>query len=184
MDEKLLKVQDVMARLNVSRRTIYYWIDQGILKPIRLGNIYRFHPEDIDQLIESSRTAPAIKHKKILAIDDDILVRESIKTLLGRAGYSVTVVPDGKAAITMVQQQDFDLTLTDMRMPGMDGLATLKAIRKIRQDAGKSPMPEIIMTAYEDSHAKAEAELMGVKKFVMKPFELSYFLDVIEQNIS
>ena len=184
MEEKLLKVQDVMKRLNVSRRTVYYWINGGILKTVRIGGIYRFDPQDIDQLIETNRTAVTGKHKKILAIDDDILVRESIKMLLGRAGYSVTVVPDGRTAIMLCEQQDFDLMLTDMRMPGMDGLQTLKAIRKVRQKAGKESKPEIIMTAYEDSKAKAEAEAIGVRKFLMKPFELDSFLALIQKNLA
>ena len=184
MHERLLKVPDVMKHLNVSRRTVYYWIDEGILRPIRLGGIYRFHPEDLRQLVESGRTELAIKPKKILAVDDDILVRESIKLLLNRAGYSVTAVPDGQTAVTLSRQQDFDLILTDMRMPGMDGLETLKAIRKVREKAGKEPKPEIIMTGYEDSRAKTEAETIGVRKFLVKPFELDYFLDIIHQNIS
>lgn len=184
MEEKLLKVQDVMKKLNVSRRTVYYWINNGLLKTVRIGNMYRFHPEDIDQLIASSRSAFVSPRKKILAIDDDILVRESIKVLLNRAGYSATVVPDGKTAVMLASQEDFDLTLTDMRMPGMDGLETLKAIRKIRQDAGKELKPEIIMTAYEDHNAKTEATTLGVKEFLMKPFELDYFYKVIQHNIS
>ncbi len=183
MEEKLLKVSDVMKRLNVSRRTIYYWIDEGIIKTIRIGGMYRFHPEDIAQLIESGRSAPAVKQKKILAVDDDILVRESIKLLLGREGYSVTAVPDGKSAVILSTQQDFDLTLADMRMPDMNGLETLKAIRKARKDEGKELKPEIIMTAYEDGKAKKEAKAIGVKEFVMKPFELDHFLDLVKQNI-
>jgi excisionase family DNA binding protein len=183
MEEKLLKVQDVMKRLNVSRRTVYYWINDGILKTVRIGGIYRFDPQDIDQLIDINRTALTGKHKRILAIDDDILVRESIKMLLGRAGYSVTAVPDGRTAIMLCEQQDFDLMLTDMRMPGMDGLETLKAIRKVREKAGKESRPEIIMTAYEDRAAKAEATAMGVRKFLMKPFELDTFLALIQKNL-
>ena len=183
MEEKLLKVQDVMKRLNVSRRTVYYWINDGILKTVRIGGIYRFDPQDIDQLIETNRTAITGKHKRILAIDDDILVRESIKLLLGRAGYSVTVVPDGRTAVMMCEQQDFDLMLTDMRMPGMDGLETLKAIRKVLKKVGREPKPEIIMTAYEDRKAKAEAAAIGVREFLMKPFELDAFLSLIQKNI-
>ena len=184
MNENLLKVQDVMKRLNISRRTVYYWISEGILKPIRLGNLYRFHPRDIDQLIESGRNVPVAPQKKILVVDDDVLVRESIKISLGRAGYSVTTVPDGKSAVMLSQQQDFNLTVTDMRMPGMDGLETLRAIRKVRADSGKEIQPEIIITAYEDSHAKSEAEAIGVKNFLLKPFELNDFLDMIKQTLS
>lgn len=184
MNEQLLKIKDVMARLNISRRTVYHWIDEGILKPIRLGHLYRFHPKDLDQLIESGRHTAKAQRKKVLVVDDDILVHESIRILLSRAGYSVTVAPDGKTAVQLAQGEDFNLTLTDMRMPGMDGLETLKAIRRVREETGQAVRPEIIMTAYEDSHAKREAETIGVKSFLMKPFELDHFLDVIKQNIA
>ncbi|MFH0984831.1 MAG: response regulator [Candidatus Omnitrophota bacterium] len=184
MNEQLLKVKDVMARLNISRRTVYHWIEEGILKPIRLGHLYRFDPRDLDQLIESGRKAAAPQPKKILVVDDDILVHESIRIMLSRAGYSVTVAHDGKTAVQLSQREDFNLTLTDMRMPGMDGLETLKAIRRVREKTGREIRPEVIMTAYEDSHARNEAETIGVKNFIMKPFELDYFLEVIKRNIA
>lgn len=184
MSDPLLKVNDVMRRLNVSRRTVYYWIKEGILKSVQIGGLHRFHPADIEHLAEFGHSPLPGKRKHILAIDDDVLVRESIKLFLGRAGYSVTVVPDGKTAVAMAREQDFDLTLTDMRMPGMDGLETLKAIRQVRKDSGKESRPEIIMTAYEDSRAKTEAEMIGVRKFVMKPFEIEAFLEIIRENIA
>jgi len=186
MSDNLLKVPDIMHRLNVSRRTVYYWITEGILKPIRIGNIYRFDPNDIERLIDYGRNAPlpAKSAKKILAVDDDILVRESIKLLLGRAGYSVTAVPDGKSAVTLWEREDFDLTLTDMRMPGMDGLQTLKAIRKLREKTQKEAKPEIIITAYDDTEAKEEAASIGVREFLVKPFELDDFLATISKNIA
>lgn len=171
-----------MKKLNVSRRTVYYWINEGILKTIRLGGIYRFHPEDIHDLIESGRSTLAGKFKKILAVDDDILVRESIKILLGRAGYSVTVTSSGREAVDLLEKQDFDLALTDMRMPGMDGLETLMAMRKVRKAAGKEMIPEIILSAYDDRAAVDKAKKIGVKDFILKPFELDDFLKVIEKS--
>lgn len=183
MDEKLLKVSEVMQRLNVSRRTVYYWIQEGILPSVQIGGLHRFRKADIDHLIQFGSNASPGRRRKILAIDDDILVRESIKAFLGRAGYSVTAVQDGQSAVALCQNEDFDLTLTDMRMPGMSGLETLKAIRYVRQQAGKDIKPEIIMTAYEDQNARAEAEALGVRKFVTKPFDIDVFLEIIQKNI-
>ncbi len=183
----LLKVQDVMQKLNVSRRTVYYWINQGILKPVRIGRICRFHPDDIDRLIEDRRLS-APPEKKILAIDDDILVRESIKPLLERAGYSVTVVPDGNTAVTLFDSQkapgqDFDLILTDMRMSEKNGLETLAEIRKKRQAQGKQPIPEIVLTAYDDPEAEEQAKHLGVKEFILKPFVLEQFLNAVHKHV-
>ncbi|HOW60016.1 MAG TPA: response regulator [Candidatus Omnitrophota bacterium] len=130
---KLLKISDVLTKLKVSRRTVDYWVDNGILKAIRFGGTYRFHPEDIDQLSESIRETMESEHQKILVVGEDILMRHSIKSLLDRAGYSVTVVPDGDSALRLSQVQDFDLMLADMRMPEMNGVVTLKAIRKAQR---------------------------------------------------
>lgn len=185
MTEKLLKVSDVVKKLNISRRTVYYWIKEGILKTVRIGGIYRFHPEDIETLIRNGREATlTAKVPRILAIDDDILVRESIKPLLERSGFSVTVASDGSTALGLVKIHEFDLILTDMRMPGMDGLETLQAIRGLRQQQGKELIPEIVVTAYDDPEVVAKAKTFGIREFVLKPFELKKFLAVIQHTLT
>ena len=86
----LLTVSDVKKLLRISRRTVYYWIKSGILKPIRIGGVFRFHPEDIEALIQRDRAGLALRKKRILAIDDDFLVRESLKILLEREGFEAS----------------------------------------------------------------------------------------------
>lgn len=182
--KSLLSVRQIQEILNISRRTVYYWIKREILKPIRIGGVLRFHPEDIDLLIHSQRPAAAHRKKRILAVDDDILVRESLKSLLERAGFEVTVAASGKEAVELHANEVFELILTDIRMPEMNGIETLKAIRELRQRFGKAPLPEIILTAYDDPLVREEARALGVREFILKPFELEDFIAVIRRNLN
>lgn len=184
MKESLLTVDDVVRILQISRRTVYYWVKQGILKPIRMGGVLRFHPEDIDALIEKNRPAGFQRKKRILIIDDDILVRESMKSILERSGFEAIVAKNGQEALNLIANEVLDLIVTDIRMPGMDGIATLKALREDRKKFGKGPLPEIILTAYDDAEARQRAKDLGVRDFVLKPFELDQFLNLIKARLS
>ena len=183
MKKSLLTVEDVVRILNISRRTVYYWIKQGIIHPIRIGGVIRFHPEDIEAMIERHRAAPTRK-KRILAIDDDILVRESLKSLLERSGFEAACVSSGEEALHLLSKEVFDLVITDIRMPKMNGIETIKAIREERSRFGKAPLPEIVLTAYDDEPVRDEARRLGVKEFVLKPFELQDFIETIRKNVN
>ena len=184
MTRKLLSVTDVRGILSVSRRTVYYWIKNGILKPVRIGRILRFHFEDIQHLIEHKDEQTALRKKRILAIDDDLLVRQSMKMLLEANDLEVSVASGADEAVDLIGRKAFDLILTDMRMPKVNGLETLKMIRSERAKYGKAPLPEIILTAYDDEFLKKEASDLGVRDFLLKPFDLTDFLRTIRQNLN
>lgn len=184
MKQSLLTVDDVVRMLQISRRTAYYWVKQGILKPIRMGGVLRFHPEDIDSLIEKNRPTGFQRKKRILIIDDDILVRESMKPILERSGYEAIVAKSGAEAIDLISREVFDLIITDIRMPEMNGIETLKAIRDERKRFGKLPLPEIILTAYDDHEVRKKASELGVRDFILKPFELDQFLNLMRARLS
>ena len=69
--------------------------------------------------------------KKILLVDDDHLVTLTLSRLLTGAGYEVTAAENGQEAIAKVEQEDFGLIISDVRMPGVDGVKTIQKIRKI-----------------------------------------------------
>jgi excisionase family DNA binding protein len=184
MKIKLLTVNEVMQILSVSRRTIYYWIQNGTLKTVRIGNVYRFHPEDIDAVIQQNRSGKEVRPKRILAIDDDILVRESLAAILKRVNIEATIVSSGQEALDVLGKEVFDLVLTDIRMPKMNGIETLKAIRLQRSLAGKSPLPEVVLTAYQDPEIKRQADELGVREFLLKPFELDSFISALRTHLN
>ncbi|MBI2166683.1 MAG: response regulator [Candidatus Omnitrophica bacterium] len=184
LKKSLLSVPEVVSILNVSRRTVYYWIQKGILLPVRIGGTIRFHPEDILALVEKDREGAPPRKKRVLAIDDDFLIRESLKNLLERNGFEAVVVASGEEALELLSKDAFDLILTDVRMPRMNGLETLKAIRNLRSQFGKPPLPEIILTAYEDPQVIQEAKALGVREFILKPFEVENFVNTLQRNLN
>jgi len=124
------------------------------------------------------------RKKRILAVDDDGLVRRSLEILLREAGYDPVVANGGQEALGFLVQRHFDLLITDMRMPGMDGLQVIQAVRQYCQEMKKQPIPEIVLTAYNDEQVRQSAVRLGVKEFLLKPFKIDEFLGVIERNLN
>jgi len=123
------------------------------------------------------------RKKKILAVDDDGLVRRSLELLLTEAGYEPTVAGSGEEALAAIKRKHFDLLITDMRMPGMDGLQVIQAVRDYCREKMKHSIPEIMLTAYNDDRVKESALRLGVKEFLLKPFKVEEFLKVLEHNL-
>ena len=124
------------------------------------------------------------RKKKILAIDDDGLVRRSLEILLKGAGYEPTVASGGQEALGFLAQRHFDLLITDIRMPGMDGLQVIQAVRDYCGEMKKDPIPEIVLTAYNDESVKQSAVRLGVREFLSKPFKVDEFLKALERHLT
>ncbi|HOE68745.1 MAG: Nitrogen regulation protein NR(I) [Candidatus Omnitrophica bacterium ADurb.Bin314] len=123
------------------------------------------------------------KTKRVLAVDDDGLVRKTLEIFLREAGYQPTVVSGGDEALAALSEQHFDLLITDIRMPGMDGLQIIQASRDYCRQMGKPPIPEIVLTAYNDEPVKQSAARMGIRDFILKPFRAEEFLRTLERNL-
>jgi CheY-like chemotaxis protein len=121
--------------------------------------------------------------KKILVIDDEELITKSLLKLLSSEGYNVTVVRNGKDAIEKVKTDDFDLIISDVRMPEMDGIETIKKIRTSLEKSNKKPIPEILITGYADKDKYEAAMNLKVSDYIYKPFDRDDFLKVIKRNI-
>lgn len=112
--------------------------------------------------------------KKILVVDDEENIRELYKEEFVDMGYAVTTVPDGIQALAKVESEDFDLVTLDMRMPGMDGIETL---RKMKEK--KSALPVIICTAYEDY--KQDFGSWSSEAYVVKSADLTQLRDTVKK---
>jgi len=123
------------------------------------------------------------RKKRILAVDDDGLVRKSLEILLREAGYEPAVASGGQEALGFLVQRHFDLLITDIRMPEMDGLQVIQAVRDYCHEMKKKPIPEIVLTAYNDEQVKQSALRLGVLEFILKPFRIDDFLKVLERSL-
>ncbi|PKN29224.1 MAG: Fis family transcriptional regulator [Deltaproteobacteria bacterium HGW-Deltaproteobacteria-21] len=114
----------------------------------------------------------------ILIIDDDDQLRRSFERLLDEEGYAILSAPSGEAGLNIIQERTPDLVILDMRLPGMNGFETFKAIH-----AMESKLPVIIMTAYGTTETAIEATKMGAFDYILKPFDIPDMLSVIGQAL-
>ena len=114
--------------------------------------------------------------KKILVIDDEELITKTLLKLLSKEGYEATVVRSGKEAMEKVKEIDFDLIISDVRMPEMDGVETIKKIRSYLKKNNKSLPPEVLITGYADKEKYEEAIALKVADYIYKPFDIKDFL--------
>ncbi|PKN63436.1 MAG: Fis family transcriptional regulator [Deltaproteobacteria bacterium HGW-Deltaproteobacteria-15] len=114
----------------------------------------------------------------ILIIDDDDQLRRSFERLLAEEGYAILSAPSGEAGLNIIQERTPDLVILDMRLPGMNGFETFKAIHSM-----ESKLPVIIMTAYGTTETAIEATKMGAFDYILKPFDIPDMLSVIGQAL-
>lgn len=122
--------------------------------------------------------------KKILVIDDDPLVIKTIDKYLKSQGYNIEIAQSGPEALEKTEKSNFDLIISDIRMPGMDGIETLKRIREYSLQNTKERIPAIIITGYAggDEIYRRTGEL-GIVECIYKPFEVDEFIEVIRKTL-
>ncbi len=121
--------------------------------------------------------------KKILLIDDEELVVKSIEKLLKKQGYEVLVCKNGEDALAKIKDVKVDLVISDIRMPGMNGVEVIKKIREYLKMKGSAPVREIIITGYAEDDVNKEADALNVADYIYKPFDLRDFLNAVQKNI-
>ena len=121
--------------------------------------------------------------KKILVIDDEELITKSLLKLLSNEGYNTTVAKSGKEALEKVKKIDVDLIISDVRMPEMDGIETIKEIRSYLEKSNKKPIPEVLITGYADADKYTSAMELEVNDYLYKPFNNKEFLQIVKKTI-
>ncbi len=108
---------------------------------------------------------------RILIVDDDVALRESLEMVLAAEGYQVLAAPEAEAALSLLESHDVDAVLCDLRMPGIDGMELLPQL--IRRLPG---VPVILMSAYGSTDLAVEAMQAGAYDYLAKPFQPSEIL--------
>jgi len=117
--------------------------------------------------------------KRILLVDDDREIVESLRVALTAKGYQVSVARDGNQGLALAEREDPDLVILDMMMPKRSGFLVLEKLRRCR------PVPTriIMITANEGSRHKAYAETLGVDDYIRKPFAMDRLIGSVERLI-
>jgi two-component system nitrogen regulation response regulator NtrX len=105
---------------------------------------------------------------KILVVDDDAIIRETLKILLEDEGYDVSSVGDGETALEYITRERYDLALLDIRMTGIDGIQTLERIRKIAHCG----IAVLIVSGNLTAEIIEKACELGVSGYIHKPFNI------------
>jgi len=100
----------------------------------------------------------------ILIVDDEPIVRESLRDWLQDAGYKVMTAESGEEALEIINKNNFSVMILDIRLPGRTGIAVLKEVRVKKPD-----LKTIIITAYPNSDLTAEAMKLGALDYLIKP---------------
>jgi len=124
-----------------------------------------------------------MRDKYILIIDDDELVIKSLSRFLEKKGYNTEVALTAAEAMEKIKKQDFNLIISDVRMPEVDGIEAIKNIRAYLKDAGKEPVPEIFITGYADEESHRRAMELNVADYIYKPFGVMDFIKAVKKNI-
>jgi acyl-CoA reductase-like NAD-dependent aldehyde dehydrogenase/ActR/RegA family two-component response regulator len=120
---------------------------------------------------------------KILIVDDDSLVLKTLTNLLSKAGYSSDAAESADEAYRKVKSTSFDLIISDIRMPGEDGLSFLNRLKNEIWKKNGCEVPFVFITGYADEDAPMEALKLGAKDYLLKPFNLEELLVCIKKHI-
>jgi excisionase family DNA binding protein len=173
--EAFLTTDEVLEYLQVNLRTVYRLIDAGKLPAVRVGRQWRFRRRDIDAWLDQQRpgapaaaaATPAVRPaatRRVLVVDADAAARDVVATALRGAGHTVDTAPDGVVAAARLAGTDYDLVVTELRLPGLDAYAVIRDGR--RRLPGLRAM---VVTAHSSEAAAIEALNFGVAAYLVKP---------------
>jgi excisionase family DNA binding protein len=181
MDESFLTTEEVLDYLQVNLRTVYRLIKAGKIPAVRVGRQWRFRKRDIDAWLESqrprsarsaspssARPAPAgAGRPRVLVVGDEASIGDLLSKTQALAEYDVDLAPDGRTALERLRILPYDLLITDLKMPGVDGLAVIREARRLKAD-----IPVIIITGFSSESSAIEAVNLGVSGYLTKPFRV------------
>jgi two-component system, NtrC family, response regulator PilR len=104
---------------------------------------------------------------KILVVDDELSMREFLSILLERDGYSAWQAENAEAALKLLESEDFELVISDVNMPGLDGISLLERIKKLSPETAV-----LLITAFSTAEQAVEAMKLGAYDYIAKPFKV------------
>jgi DNA-binding NtrC family response regulator len=108
------------------------------------------------------------KKQKVLLVEDETIVRESLRDWLAEDGYDVECVDTGEEALARIKQEDFGVVVLDLRLPGVGGLQVFEQAKELKPET-----KGVIITAYPSKETLEEARRLGLVDYLVKPFKIS-----------
>ena len=189
-DESFLTTEEVLEYLQINLRTVYRLIKAGKIPAIIVGRQWRFRKADLDAWLTSQQASstsvttdqttspsPVPAHTgsrpRVLVVDDEASIRDLLTQTLTLADYVVDAAADGAEALDRMKTQAYNLLVTDLRMPGLDGLSVINEARRIN-----SELPVIVITGFSTETSAIDAANIGVSGYLTKPIKVPKVLEV------
>lgn len=109
-----------------------------------------------------------MENPSILVVDDELLIRDLLYDFFRDQGWNITVADNGQKALDIMQEKQFDVVLTDLRMPSMDGMTLTNQVQQDYPD-----VPVVIMTGYPSVDSAVAALRTRVADYITKPFNVN-----------
>ncbi len=122
--------------------------------------------------------SPSVNRYRLLVVDDEAIVVSLVRDALEDEDYDIATAMTGTDALSLIEKQSFDLLITDIRMPGMNGIDLVKAARDKQPELGV-----IFMTGYANLNSAKDAIKQGAFDYIMKPFELTEIRQAVKNGL-
>ena len=168
------KIKGIIITAYPTVKTASEAMKQGAIdflpKPISLSRL--------EKLVRENTEPVKVKMKPILIVDDEAIMRDSLKDWFMELGYPAETANDGEEALTRIAGKKFGLLVLDLKLPGKNGIEVLKEAKRHDPD-----LKGIIITAYPSVDTAVEALREGAIDYLPKPFPLSELEKLVEENI-
>ncbi len=120
----------------------------------------------------------AAKKRKVLIVEDEAVVRESVRDWLVEDGYDVDVAENGEEALKKIKKEEFGVIVLDLKLPGIDGLQVFEQAKELQPET-----KGVIITAYPSKETQEKAKRLGLMDYLAKPFKVEDLEKLITQAL-
>lgn len=187
MVENLMNIKQTAEYLQMNKMTVYKLARQGEIPAFKVASEWRFRKDLIDKWLLSQLKgksglekmgieAELEPGKTVLIVDDEEVIRDFFARTLTE--YRILTAATGEEALSIVKKERPDLVLLDLKMPGIDGIETLRRIKEIDRN-----IAVIMLSAYGTLETNIEAARLGAYTSIAKPFDLKEMKSLIKSAV-
>ena len=184
MAETLMDIKQIAEYLQMNKMTVYKLAREGKIPAFKVASEWRFKKELIEQwLMNQLKGKPGLEklgaemklshEKRVLVVDDEGVIRDFFIRAL--TGYKVLTASSGEEALNIIRKDRPDLVLLDIKMPGIDGIETLRKIKEIDRN-----IVVIMLSAFATLENNITAARLGAYTSIAKPFDLEEMKSIIK----